>query len=339
MSLVIRHDGGGAEESVRRIHRENADRFWLSQVVAVSPRRCLEREPYGPVLLDRERGRIVTTLRGARALAKLLRRDRPTVLHVHCEEPEAIAMLALLQVRPRPAVLVTMHSMIEWSRHPRIGRYVRRVLVMMGARYVACHASQPGVLHVPNPIDSAGDIALGPGSGNDMRLVTVSRLTEAKAIDRLISTVAESRSRPSILIIGDGEERPRLERLARELGVEATFAGHRDRPWREVSAADVFVSTSSHEGEPLAVVEAISLGLPLILSDIPAHRALTGADHPLFSTNDQLVKMIDDLGSTTAQHRLSGDQARSVVRARHPAVLVRSWLGIYSDMGATVADA
>ncbi len=38
--------------------------------------------------------------------------------------------------------------------------------------------------------------------------------------------------------------------------------------------AGMFVLPSSHEGQPIAVLEAASYGLPVILSDIPAHREI-----------------------------------------------------------------
>ena len=47
-----------------------------------------------------------------------------------------------------------------------------------------------------------------------------------------------------------------------------------DEKWRWFADADVFASLSAYEGLPVATLEALSFGCPVVLSDIPAHRAV-----------------------------------------------------------------
>ena len=72
-----------------------------------------------------------------------------------------------------------------------------------------------------------------------------------------------------MVVVGDGPERSRLEELARDLGVRATFTG--DRPLESVLeayvAGDVFALLSTHEPWGVVVNEAAACGLPLVLSD------------------------------------------------------------------------
>jgi glycosyltransferase involved in cell wall biosynthesis len=57
-----------------------------------------------------------------------------------------------------------------------------------------------------------------------------------------------------------------------------TFAGEVADAARLLAAFDVFAAPSRKEGLPLAVVEAMALGLPVVASDIPAHREALGFD-------------------------------------------------------------
>jgi glycosyltransferase involved in cell wall biosynthesis len=74
-----------------------------------------------------------------------------------------------------------------------------------------------------------------------------------------------------LLLVGDGPLRSELVYLARTLGISdrVIFAGVRsDVPRLLISAIDVFVFPSIHEGLPLACTEAQAAGLPLVISDV-----------------------------------------------------------------------
>ncbi len=109
----------------------------------------------------------------------------------------------------------------------------------------------------------------------------VSRLSPEKGLATFIRAVSEAyRSDPAIhgLIVGDGPSRPELERLTRSLEIEAgiTFFGHTNEVGCLLRASDLFVQSSAREGMPFAVLEAMACGLPVILSDLPAHRDAIG---------------------------------------------------------------
>ncbi|HYC52476.1 MAG TPA: glycosyltransferase, partial [Gemmatimonadaceae bacterium] len=68
------------------------------------------------------------------------------------------------------------------------------------------------------------------------------------------------------VIVGDGEERPRLERLAAELGVadRVTFAGFRAAAADLLPAFDVLALSSRTEGTPMVLLESVSAGIPIV---------------------------------------------------------------------------
>jgi len=70
--------------------------------------------------------------------------------------------------------------------------------------------------------------------------------------------------------VGDGPEREQLEALARSLGLmsDVVFWGWQARPEKWYREANVFVLTSEKEGWGMAVVEALSYELPILMTDV-----------------------------------------------------------------------
>ena len=101
-------------------------------------------------------------------------------------------------------------------------------------------------------------------------LVCVGRLAEEKNIQELLKLRASLGSRPvTLLLVGDGPDRPRLEQVAHDLRLEAPaviFAGM--VPPEEVPEwyrlGDLFVSASSSETQGLTYIEALAAGVPAL---------------------------------------------------------------------------
>ena len=104
-----------------------------------------------------------------------------------------------------------------------------------------------------------------------VKLVTAGRLVSWKRIDSIIEAVARMVD-VGLLICGDGPERTQLEQLARDLGVtdRIYFAGQRNRKaaLALMAGCDIFVLASTYEGLPHVVLEAMSLGLPVIATSV-----------------------------------------------------------------------
>jgi glycosyltransferase involved in cell wall biosynthesis len=107
---------------------------------------------------------------------------------------------------------------------------------------------------------------------------TAARFDEVKRLDLLLRATAAPGATHALVLIGAGREEPALRRLASELrlGARVTFAGEVPEAARLFPAFDVLAAPSRKEGLPLAVVEAMALGLPVVASDIPAHRETLG---------------------------------------------------------------
>jgi glycosyltransferase involved in cell wall biosynthesis len=104
-------------------------------------------------------------------------------------------------------------------------------------------------------------------------IVAVGRLTTQKAFDVLIRAFALLRQKRSarLLILGEGELRPYLEALVKELRLdqEVQLPGFVQNPYPYMCRASLFVQSSRWEGLPTVIIEALYLGAPILATDCP----------------------------------------------------------------------
>ena len=151
----------------------------------------------------------------------------------------------------------------------------------------------------------------------------VARQIPQKGTDVLIAAVARTRSRPLLLVVGDGPQRQELERLAASSGVDAVFTGElgRDRLVEAYVAGDVFAQLSRKEPWGVVVNEAAACGLPLVLSD----RVGAAADLVEAGENGFVIPSDDPSAAAAALDSLAKDaDLRSRMGARS-AELAAAW--------------
>jgi len=104
-----------------------------------------------------------------------------------------------------------------------------------------------------------------------IKLVTVGRLVPWKRIDKIMEAMVPL-EKVGLIVVGDGPDRVRLEKEARVLGVieRVYFANQRSNLEVKslMAAGDVFVLNSSYEGFPHILLEAMSLGLPIVATGV-----------------------------------------------------------------------
>lgn len=131
---------------------------------------------------------------------------------------------------------------------------------------------------IANYIDVSGLRSLARETPKDFapeagcfHLVALGRLVHQKGYDLMLPIFAEAHEkRPELRlwIIGDGPERGALEAQADKLhlGDAVRFLGNQANPYAYMARMDAFLSTSRYEGQPLNIMEARALGLPLYCS-------------------------------------------------------------------------
>lgn len=115
----------------------------------------------------------------------------------------------------------------------------------------------------------------------------------------------------------------------RRQGLEGIhFSGHDDDAMGALAACDVVLSTSRREGSPLALIEAMRSGLPVLASDVPGNRELVGEADPslLYARGDaavvtgRLTAWMDDAPAC----RKLGDRLREMVEKKYSAEMMAS---------------
>jgi glycosyltransferase involved in cell wall biosynthesis len=198
------------------------------------------------------------------------------ILHAHGGRALGIARL----VRRWP-VVATIHGFITPTLRARLMAHAERLLAARCAAVVAVSASlealllrsgaPPGRLfRVDNPVRLA--TAPSPSSrasSTPPRLLMLSRLSHEKGVDVAIRAIARV---PGVTldIGGDGPERAALQRLIDGLGVSTRvrLCGHLVEVGPALAACDGLVLSSRQEGQPLAVLEALAGGVPVVASDV-----------------------------------------------------------------------
>jgi glycosyltransferase involved in cell wall biosynthesis len=151
-------------------------------------------------------------------------------------------------------------------------RYPRGIgLLRMPPVETVHHGAEPAVLERP---PSGDRVRAELGIPEDAPLVgTVANLKAHKGLDQLLEAAVEVRRRvPSarFVVVGQGPMETPLRAQAAATGLDGvvTFAGFRTDALRIAAAMDVFVLSSHHEGLSIALVEAMALGRPVVVTRV-----------------------------------------------------------------------
>lgn len=161
-----------------------------------------------------------------------------------------------------------------------------------------------------------------------LQLLFVGRLVDSqKKISELIEALPEiSEFLPvELVIVGDGVDRGRLERLSVHLGLcdRVRFEGWLSKSdlIKRYRTADIYVSMSRWEGMPNAVLEAMACGLPVVLSRTAGHQELAvHGESGLFvemGSRDELISSLRQLLGDPERRERMGRAARQWVETHH----------------------
>lgn len=144
-------------------------------------------------------------------------------------------------------------------------------------------------------------------------------------------------------LCGTGPELDEVRRAIVEAGLEkrVTVLGFRSDVWSLMKGADLLVSTSTFEGNPNAVDEAMAARCPIVLSDIPAHRAYADDNMALFVPLDADAMASAIVESLRDPHaaRERARRARVAAESRTVRDVADAYDRIYADVGGVASRA
>src|ERR687888_2275270 len=252
-----------------------------------------------------ELGREISPVRDLMAtfrLARLIRRERPNILHTHTAKAGTVGRVAaLLAGRRRPPIVVhTFHGHVLRGYFGPVRSLLFRLLERWLARSTtALIAVSPQVrndlvaLGVA-PAERFAVIRLGieleerVAAEQDGRLESrrylgiprdrfavgwIGRMTAVKRTDDVLVAFKQLREDgvdACLCMVGDGPDRAQLERRAHELGIvrDTLFLGYQEDVAPFYAAFDALVLPSSNEGTPVSAIEALGAGRPVVATRV-----------------------------------------------------------------------
>lgn len=297
-------------------------------------------------------------------VGRAIRDAMPDLVHLHGTRGAFFGALAKIGAGLRPKFVYTIHGLSY--RKERGGRR----LAFTTAELLACRSAArvisvsksdmmdvvrrrlvqtAQVCHIPNAIDldafrslpDRGAIRQELGLPSEAFVVgTVARLVPGKGVADLLQAACHCPGL-TLAVVGDGPERPALERQARRAGVSAHFLGERDDTPRVLAAMDLFVLPSYWEGEPVALLEAMAAGVPSVATKTVGAEDLlcnsgTGVLVPI-GQPEALAAVLRDLAIAPTE-RLEHMSAlgRQWVADRTPERMARQVAAVYGELGRRV---
>ena len=362
LQIVAPAPFGGLESVVRLLAAGGRQRGLDVRVAAVLTGASADEHPFVRALQQAGIPAEVITIEGRgyraerAAVASLCQRLTPHVVHTHGFRPDVVD--GGIARRADIATVSTVHSFIARSWRGRLYEAIqRRALrrfdaVVSVSRPIYVKLAAAGVpstrLHcLPNAFRSAGatlardDARAMLGVPSEGPVIGwVGRLSSEKGPDVMIDAFARVADRRALLVmIGHGSDLSALRDRARQLGVgdRVLWAGLVPAAERLLSALDVFVLSSRTEGTPIALLEAMAAGLPIVATSVGGVPDVLDAQCArLVPTLDvtAIAKAIDDYLASPAESRRSGDAARSKVASQFA---LDPWLAAYEEIYRQVA--
>jgi glycosyltransferase involved in cell wall biosynthesis len=302
--------------------------------------------------------RDISPFRDARSilrLARLIRREQPTILHTHTAKAGAVGRLAaLLAGDARPPIIVhTFHGhVLRGYFNPitafgfrRLERLLARVTTVLVAvspevrddlvRMHVAPASKFAVVRLGIELDErVASVDRQPpearrvmGIADDAfvvgwfgRMTAVKRTEDViRAFRKLVDMGVDAR----LVLVGDGPDRSTLERLAHESSVmrRTLFLGYQDNVAPYYDAIDVLLLPSGNEGTPVSAIEALAAERPAVATRVGGTPDVIrdGVDGFLVEPGDVdgLAARLADLAADPARRARMGAAGRTRVRERY----------------------
>lgn len=220
-----------------------------------------------------------------RSMTSYLRRYRPAILHTHNPTPHQYGALAAVAAGI-PVVVHTKHGRNQLLTAK--GLWLERIAGRLTNTVVPVSEDAAEVAHTIERVPAnriqviRNGIAVGaapsePSDAARWRAVHVARLNGVKdqvTLLRAVRLVIDREPRFEMDIVGDGEERLALERLASDLGIadRVHFHGFQDDVRSYLEQAGQFVLSSVSEGIALTLLEAMAAGLPVVATNVGGNR-------------------------------------------------------------------
>jgi glycosyltransferase involved in cell wall biosynthesis len=287
------------------------------------------------------------------AIRELALRSRANIVHAHGFKADLYAYLALRETRV-PLVstchtwydndlLVTLYGKLDrfvlrnFARVVAVSDEVKNILLTSGVRADRIRMVRNGIDLRP----FRGVVPSLRGDGPELLVGLVGRLAWEKGVDVFLAAAARVlREFPGVrfVVVGEGPDREKLDRTVDELkfGENVKMLGRRDDMPAVYASLDIMVSSSRQEGLPMAILEGMASGLPLVASavgEVPMV-VVDGVTGLLVPPDDveRLAAAILELLRDEAKRKRFGAAARKLVEDDYSAErMTADYLRVYNE--------
>lgn len=335
---------GGMERATRELSVRMVRHAQSVTVVTtdVGARRTARREVVDGVIVHRHRGaRIFGVTVSPGLFLGVLRLPRNSLVHVHVAHAFVLELVRIACWLRRFRYVVTFHLDVDRSGPfgwllPAYKRYLLGPAMRAATRVIALTPHMADFLVTFYGVDRSRVAIVGNGvdthfadgvpadatgeAARPLRLVFVGRLVVQKNLVRLLRALPLVAAPVEVTLVGDGTERAALVELAAELALDnVRFVG--EQPHERVATwlhwADAFLCTSDAEGMPLAVLEALASGVPVIATRSDGMAELVGDAGLVVDPSPQaLATAIDRIAARPALRRRLAERTAARVAGR-----------------------
>jgi glycosyltransferase involved in cell wall biosynthesis len=189
-----------------------------------------------------------------------------------------------------PSTLLQRIAADEWGAR-------RRTVLIRNGIDIAAYAGTPSV-SIPGLERQKGDVVIG----------TVAGLRKVKDLPRLVRAAATLPPHVRLVIVGEGPERAAIAAEAAACGIadRLVMPGFMAGPARWIGHFDLLALSSRSEQAPIAVIEAMAAGRPVVSPDVGDVAAMAAAENRRFVAADEagfragLAELVADAGLRTA---------------------------------------
>ena len=283
---------------------------------------------------------------------RIFKESHPDVVHLHNPSPTIYAAMAA-RMAGVPSIISTRHSLVGPPH--KLATELKYAVAACFCDWIVgiCDATTNNLKSIHTvparkitrvyngtiPLARAAKEQWPPKSG--FTLVYVGRFAAVKNHALLLKAFHSAYAHmPSLRLwmVGDGGERKMLESMVAEFGIlaQVRFWGQQLDVAPYISAADAFIMSSKSEGVPISLLQAFSLGVPAIVTDVGGMAEVVRLAKAGFTVpptdSKEMAKAILRMASSDAEREQFSKNAEEAFRARFTLqTMVDAYMGLYRN--------